>query len=175
MIGPWVVVALMSSASNARPVAEVLAEAEALLAQNETKGDAAAARKASERFQEVIDRCPDAPEIAARAWNGLGEARYGLGDVKGTREAMERALELQRCAGGKAGLAKALRQLATIQVTTGEFAAATRHASEALERLRELGDVGGQADTLMALAAVQHRTGDRPNALELYGQGAGSA
>jgi len=86
------------------------------------------------------------------------------------RQAGERALDLYRRRGDKAGEARALREVGFLHWSGGDYGTALTTNREALQLHRQLGDISGEATALHNLAEIYRGLGSPRQALGQYEQ-----
>ena len=84
------------------------------------------------------------------------------------RRAGERALDLYRRAGDRAGEARALRELGFLHWSAEDYGTALTYGRDTLQLHRRLGDVGGEATALHNLAEIHRSLGSPRQALTQY-------
>jgi CHAT domain-containing protein/Tfp pilus assembly protein PilF len=154
-------------AASAAPT-ELLAQADALRAQGDQ--DSQKLRPAARLYRTALDqlgRNAD-PALQARAWSGLGDVYFHLGQLKDSRHAMEQALEYARKTGDEQSIADALVELGVLQGETGAPPAAMETLTQALELQRKTGNSLGIARALSGLAYwVERHSRDPKKALQM--------
>jgi len=92
------------------------------------------------------------------------------GRLKEARQAGQRALDLVRQRGNKAGEAQVLRELGFLHWSTGDYGTALTYNRDALQLHRQLGDINGEATALHNLAEIYRGSGSPRQALSQYEQ-----
>lgn len=103
-------------------------------------------------------------QAVAAAWNALGVLRGEVGEHAGARAALERAAEIQRAEGDRAGLARTLANLGVVADLAGDRTLSTAYLEESLELRRACGDEHGVAISLNNLAIEAFHRRDRESA-----------
>jgi tetratricopeptide (TPR) repeat protein len=112
----------------------------------------------------------DKPAIAALL-NGMGTARWKLGELKGATECYEQALAIRGELGDNPGAAAILANLGLVDVAAGKTASAIERFTEALSVNRKLNYHFGEALNLNNLGHACEKAGRLDEALEYYRQG----
>lgn len=100
-------------------------------------------------------------------YQGIGMASMALGRHDLARDNFQKAVEICRARGNRAGEAAAWQGLATVDIEQREYDAASEKLQKALEIQVELGDAAGKAETLQNMAVVGLRRGDKDAARSL--------
>ncbi len=108
------------------------------------------------------------PAVLARAARGAGSLANQQGDYQRARDHHSAALELERRAGNRRGLANQLGSLARVETNLRNYDRARALIAEGLEIHRELGNEVGYALLTDALAGVAYNEGDSAEAAQLY-------
>lgn len=98
-------------------------------------------------------------------WSGV--LAVDQGDYAVSEARLEEALELDRAADDRPGLARTLRALAYLAMRRNQVDLAEAFAAEAGEYFRGLGDIGGEASTTHLIATVAIGRGDYATARPL--------
>ena len=122
------------------------------------RGDAAAAAELARRSLELGEAAND-PEAVAQACNILGM-------LTGSREHLERSVELAGSLPDRTVLVAALNNLALACGRTGETDAAIEHTTRALDLCSEQGDRHREAALHNNLADLLHRAGREGESME---------
>jgi tetratricopeptide (TPR) repeat protein len=128
------------------------------------KGEAAVARDAAQSALGVADQCGD-PELAAAAWDRVGEYARLVRAAPKMLEAFARAVAARRQASGRAasaqaGLAAALLKHGDAALAVGEVATAEAAFSDSASiRLQLTEQAGADANDALALAVSLERLG----------------
>src|SRR5579884_874780 len=109
-----------------------------------------------------------APEMRAKALNGLGNLARRQGDFEPARKALEESLTLCRASGDEAGLAQTLNNLALLADAQGDHAQARAYNEESLEILRALDDRWSIAGALNNLGRRAQELGDLDAACDCF-------
>ena len=92
------------------------------------------------------------------------------GQLEEARQAGQRALDLVRQRGNKAGEAQVLRELGFLHWSTRDYGTALTYNRDALQLHRQLGDINGEATALHNLAEIYRGSGSPRQALSQYEQ-----
>ncbi len=101
-----------------------------------------------------------------RAMHGAGTLAYLQGDYEEARSFFQRAADIRRELGDRAGEAGSLGNLGTVAHTTGEYESARLQFESSLAILQELGELNGVAISLTCLGNVASDQGDYQSARE---------
>jgi tetratricopeptide (TPR) repeat protein len=124
-------------------------------------------QEARRSYELALDRADGRfPAEAARARHGLATINLDQGNFSAAREGFQRALEIRRTIGDRAGEAASLAQLATTDLNEGNVSAAREGFQTALKILQTTGDRAGEAGTLHNLASIDLREGNYSAARE---------
>lgn len=118
---------------------------------------------------EIAGNLADSGRLAVACVRQAGLSTY-TGQYGAARQAGERALNLYRRAGDKAGEAQALRELGFLHWSASDHGAALQYGRAALQVHRQLGNVAGEATALHNLAEIYRGLGSPKQALEWYEQ-----
>jgi tetratricopeptide (TPR) repeat protein len=91
----------------------------------------------------------------SNAWNAIGVVRRILGDLSGSREALEQSLNIAVQRQSPMGIKMANLNLAGVRLNLGDLAGAGRQFESALDSSRKLGESEGEAQSLLGLGYVQ--------------------
>jgi len=130
------------------------------------------------RIAELEQRLGEAGDVPSKvlaphvlAWlNELGGLRYVLGDMPAAIAALERALQVARAHGHRAGEAGCLGNLGLAYAALGEARRAIEFYEQALTIDREIGDRRGEGQDLGNLGNAYARLGEARRAIEFYEQ-----
>jgi DNA-binding SARP family transcriptional activator len=103
--------------------------------------------------------------------NGMGSARWKLGELQAATECYEQALAIRRQLGDDKGASTILSNLGLVDVAAGMTTSAIGRFTEALKVNRELEYPFGEALSLTNLGYACEKTGRLDEALEHYLQG----
>ena len=103
--------------------------------------------------------------------NGMGSARWKLGELQSATECYEQALAIRRELGDGKGAATILANLGLVDVAAGKTASAIGRFTDALAVNRELEYPFGEALNLTNLGYACEKAGRLEEALEYYRQG----
>lgn len=141
-----------------------LARCNALLKKS---SDAAAVRRCFEEILPGLRARRNRPG-EAEALDGLGRARFRLGELQEAYDHYQEALALFRALGDPAGEAEVLSNLALVHKRWGEAQDALRLSREALDRLPEGSDESDRGVVLHNLGELNLSTGRSQEALESF-------
>ena len=111
--------------------------------------------------------------MRATAENGLGILRAVLGDSTGALESLQRAVDIRRQLGDRAGVASVLNNQGNVASRQGLYREALSSFEEALDILTDLGKSYARASVMINIANVAHLTGDLGRAADLTRQALG--
>ncbi|MEW6374654.1 MAG: tetratricopeptide repeat protein [Thermodesulfobacteriota bacterium] len=118
---------------------------------------------------ELAESLADIKRLAVACVRQAGLFTY-TGQYDAAHKAGERALDLYRSAGDKAGEAQALRELGFLHWSASDYSVALQYSRAALQMHRQLGNVAGEATALHNLAEIYRGLGSPKQALEWYEQ-----
>jgi CHAT domain-containing protein/uncharacterized protein HemY len=134
-------------------------EANILLDQGWMFYSAGEASEALQQFDAVLARAGIAPGTQIAALNGAALCHNELDRHAQSQELLQRALELARKIGSRAGEASALLNLGTVAAKQAKPEAAREHLAAALTAKRAVSDRSGEAAVLYALAKLDRDAG----------------
>jgi DNA-binding SARP family transcriptional activator/Flp pilus assembly protein TadD len=103
--------------------------------------------------------------------NGIGSARWRLGELQSATESYERALAVRRELGDDKGAATVLSNLGLVDIDAGKNTSAIRRFTEALRVNRQLEYPFGEAQNLTNLGYASEKAGYLDEALRYYQRG----
>jgi len=119
---------------------------------------------------DLFERAKSAPksEALGKALHWAGNLAYRQGDYKEARARHEKALEVRRAIGDRAGVAASLDSLGAVAHDQGDLNGSLAFFDEALSIRRSMGDQWAIAQSINNLGVAIEATGDYKRAAELH-------
>jgi CHAT domain-containing protein/tetratricopeptide (TPR) repeat protein len=127
-------------------------------------------REAIRCYEQLLPLLEEVGEPDAEAFNGLGGAYSGLGELRKARELYDRSLQKRRALNDWKAAAVVLNNLAVLSVAQDDLGQALDYYGQSLEAVRKVGDREWVARILSNLAGAYLDLGEPQRALDLLNE-----